>query len=140
MDNNQFNEFKPQGVSGSNKQLLSYIGLGCSGVGALLVFIFSIVTCARGQAASRARASYTSPLKLSYAWVGVLIGVIICIAGAILLILSKEKNEQLSKIAMIGLIVAVAAIVYACLTTVVICAYNCSFNSYWEKQYGSWFN
>lgn len=143
MDNNQFNQFNPQGGNGSTKQLLSYIGLGCSGFGAVLTFIFSIVTCARGKAASSARATFTEPLKLSYAWIGVLIGVLFCIAGIVLIILSKEKNEQLSKIAMIGLIVAAAAIIYAFLTTAIICSYNCSFNNYWEKKmkssYSSWF-
>lgn len=142
MDNNQFNQFNPQGGNGSTKQLLSYIGLGCSGLGAVLTFIFSIVTCARGQAASDARGTFTSPLKLSYAWIGVFIGVIFCIAGIVLIILSKEKDANLNKLAMVGLIVAAAAIIYALLTTCVICAYNCSYNNYFEskmKSYSSWF-
>lgn len=142
MDSNQFNQFNPKGGNPSTKQLFSYIGLGCSGLGAVLVFIFSIVTCARGRAASDARGSITAPLKLSYAWVGVFIGVIFCIAAIVLLILSKEKDVNLSKIAMIGIIVAAAAVIYALLTTVVICGYNCSFNNYTKnklKSYSSWF-
>lgn len=142
MDNNQFNKFNPQGGNVSTKQLFSYIGLGCSVLGAVLTFIFSIVTCARGRATMNSRGTFTAPLKLSYAGVGVFIGVIFCIAGIVLIILSKEKDTNLNKLAMVGLIVAAAAIVYALLTTCVICAYNCSFNNYVESEmrsYSSWF-
>ena len=145
MDNNQFNQFNqfnPMNGNNSTKTLFSYIGLGCSALGALLTFIFSIVTCARGEAATEARGTLKKPMVMSYFWIGILVGIIICIAGVVLLILSVEKGTQMSKITMVGLIVACAGIVYGFLTITTICSYTCSFNSnYYDKfykQYSSW--
>ena len=125
MDNNQIN---PQSGMISTKKLLEYIGAGCAFLGALLGFIFSIVTCSRGATATIKKAS--THLVMSYAWIGVLIAVIICIAGIVLLILSKEKGQKLSKLAMIALIVAAVAVVYVALVHITICSYNCTFNNY----------
>lgn len=140
MDNNQLNQFNqnnPQGGSISTKKLLEYIGAGCSFLGALVTFIFSIITCARGAAASEDKATLKHPLVMSLAWIGVLIGLIICIAGIVLLILSKEKEAGLSKLATIALIVAAVVVVYAIIVHVTICSYNCSFNSYYYDKYKS---
>lgn len=57
MDNNQFNQPNTQGVSISTKKILEYIGVGCAFAGALIGFIFSIVTCARGPIASVKKAT-----------------------------------------------------------------------------------
>ncbi len=146
MDNNQFNNFNqnnPQSGTISTKKLLEYIGAGCSFLGAVLTFIFSIVTCSRGGTASADRATTKHILSMSYAWIGVMIGIIICIAGIVLLIISKEKEAGLSKLALIAMIVAVVAAVYAILVHVTICSYNCSINSYYYdkmKSFSSYFD
>lgn len=129
MDNNQFNQFNPVKGNNSTKTLFSYIGLGCSVLGTLLSIIFSIVTCARGRAAVEKRGTFKKPMVVSYAWIGILIGLIICIAGVVLLILSIERGVQMSKITMIGIIVACTGLVYGFLTLTTICSYTCSFNS-----------
>lgn len=143
MDNNQFNNFNPVSGNNSKKMLFSYIGLGCSALGALLTFIFSIVTCARGKAASEARATMKKPMVMSHAWIGILIGLIICIVGIVMLILSMEKGVQMNKLTMIGLIVGVSAVVYGFLTITTLCSYTCTFNNdfadYIKDQFSSWY-
>lgn len=143
MDNNQFNQTITQGGPVSKKKLFEYIGVGCAFVGALIGFIFSIVTCARGPIASVKKATTKKPLVMSLAWIGVLVAVIIMVAGIVLIIVSKEKNAKLSKLATVALIVAVAAVVYVSMVHITICSYNCSYNNYisdkLSRAYGSFF-
>lgn len=143
MDNNQFNQPNTQGVSISTKKLLEYIGVGCAFAGALIGFIFSIVTCARGPIASVKKATTKKPLVMSLAWIGVLVAILIMIAGIVLIIISKEKNVKLSKLATVALIVAVAAVVYVSMVHITICSYNCSYNNYisdkLSRAYGGFF-
>lgn len=124
MDNNQFN---PMGGAGSSstKKLFEYIGLACSALGCLLVFIFSIITCSRGFAAS-----FAEDFKLTMSkWIiGVIIAAVVAVAGAVLSILSIEKGKKLSKLVIISLILAGIAIVYAIIPNATICAYNCVLN------------
>lgn len=139
MDNN-FNQSNPQSGSISTKKLLEYIGAGCSFLGAVISIICSIITCSRGAAASEDRATMKHSLVMSRVWIGVLVGILICIAGIVLLILSKEKEAQLSKLALIALIVAVVVVVYAILVHVTICSYNCSINDFIYDKYNSKYN
>lgn len=121
MDNNQFNQAL---TSASTKKIFEYVGLGCSALGCLLTFIFSIVTCSRGGAVFFDKQKF----KMSLWIIGVIIAVIIAIAGLVLSILSKEKGQKLSKIAMVSIILAVVAIIYAIIPNATICTYNCMLN------------
>lgn len=122
MDNNQFNQ-TPM-TSASTKKIFEYVGLGCSALGCLLTFIFSIVTCSRGGAVYWNKHKF----KMSLWLIGVVIAVIIAIAGLVLTILSMEKGQKLSKLAMISIILAAVAIVYAIIPNATICTYNCMLN------------
>ena len=122
MDNNQFNS--QSGISASTKKLLSYIGLGCSSLGCLLTFIFSIVSCSRVGKIIEKKGEFRMSLWI----IGVIIAAIIAIAGIVLTILSLEKGQKLSKIAMISFIVAAVAIIYAIIPNATICSYNCILN------------
>lgn len=121
MDNNQFNQAL---TSDSTKKIFEYVGLGCSALGCLLTFIFSIVTCSRGGAVFFDKHKF----KMSLWIIGVIIAVIIAIAGLVLTILSKEKGQKLSKLAMVSIILAVVAIIYAIIPNATICTYNCMLN------------
>lgn len=123
MDNNQLNPAK-----NSTKDLFKWIGLGCSSLGCLLTVIFSIVTCSRGNA-KLSDAMQEDKLKMSLAIIGVIIGLLIAIAGLVLSILSIEKGEKINKIVMISVIVAVVAIIWAIIPNATICGYNCMINN-----------
>lgn len=122
MDNNQFNQTSMPSIS--TKKIFEYVGLGCSALGCLLAIIFSIVTCSRGGAASYGKSRF----KMSLWIIGVVIAAIIAIAGLVLTILSLEKGQKLSKIAMVSIILAAVAIVYAIIPNATICSYNCMLN------------
>ena len=80
---------------------------------------------------------------MSLAWIGVLVAILIMIAGIVLIIISKEKNAKLSKLATVALIVAVVAVVYVSMVHITICSYNCSYNNYisdkLSRAYGGFF-
>lgn len=140
MDNNQFNQFNqfnPQGSNG-NKKIFSMIGLACSCFGFLLTLIFSIVTCSRGYAAScekfMGKKIFSFKLQLSLAIIGVVIGVLIAIAGIVLSILSIEKGTKISKIVIVSVAAGAFAIIYALFSNVTICSYNCSVNGNKEMK------
>ena len=128
MDNNQFNQFNPQNSNGT-KQLFKWIGLGCSSLGFLLTFIFSIVTCSRGGKKFESAIEEKEKIGMSLAIIGVIIGVIIAIAGIVLSILSIEKGTKLNKIVMVSIAVGAFALLYAVFTNATICSYNCSLNN-----------
>lgn len=127
MDNNfnqnqqQFDPFAngtqnqaPKKPVGDIFPLLSII---LSGVGMLLVFIGTILTCTCSKAGS------TSPV-----FILTIFGIIAAIAGAVMAILSVKDVKQVAKankIAIVGFVVGVFAIIYGILPTVTICGYNC---------------
>lgn len=142
MDNNQFNQFNQSNPKGTApmpaKKMFEYIGLGCSCLGFLLTFIFTIVTCSRGAEVVKDNMSkFKMEFGMSKWVIGVVIAVMIAIAGLVLSILSKEKGANLSKISMIAVIVASAAIVFAIFTNATICSYNCTMNNEIEDVYKS---
>lgn len=128
MDNNQFNQFKQASPNGK-KELFKWIGLGCSGFGFLLTFIFSIVTCSRAGVKFEQAIEEGEKIKVSLAIIGVIIGLLIAIAGVVLSILSIEKGSKIDKIVMVAIAVGAFAIVYAIFSNATICGYNCSLNS-----------
>lgn len=122
MDNNQFNS--EPAASMSTKKIFEYVGLGCSCLGCLLTIIFSIVTCSRGGAVFWDEKEF----GMSKWIIGVIIAVIIAIAGLVLSILSMEKGQKMSKLVMVSIIVSVVAIIYAIIPNGTICSYNCILN------------
>lgn len=60
--------------------------------------------------------------------IGVIIAALIAIAGLVFTILSLEKGQKLSKFAMVSIILAAVAIVYAIIPNATICSYNCMLN------------
>lgn len=119
MDNNQF-------YSGRNqtKMLFQWIGFGCSCLGCLLTVIFSIVTCSRGIKVLE----HEGEFGMSKWIIGVIIAVIIAVAGLVLSILSIEKGTKINKIVMVSVIVAFVAIIWAIIPNTTICSYNCMLN------------
>lgn len=127
MDNNfnqnqqQFDPFAngmqnqtPKKPAGDIFPLISII---LSGVGMLLVLIGTILTCTCSKAGS------TSPV-----FILTIFGIITAIVGVVMAILSVKDFKQVakaSKIAMVGFVLGVFAIIYGILPTVTICGYNC---------------
>lgn len=145
MDNNQFNQFNQSnplgGVPMSQKKMFEYIGLGCSCLGFLLTFIFTIVTCSRGAEVAKSNFSrWKFEFGMSKWIIAVIIGVIIAIAGLVFSILSKEQGANLSKISMIAILVACATIIFAIFTNATICSYNCTMNNELESQFKNAFS
>lgn len=141
MDNNQTNQFSkvnPLGKGGfADKKLFELIALGCSCLGCLLSFIFTIVTCSRGPKASFSKNSdgYTMSLWI----IGVIIAAIIAIAGIVFAILSKEKEQKLGMMAMIAIAVSAVALIFAIIPNVTICSYNCCLNDEIKRSVTSMF-
>ena len=123
MDNNQFNQFGSKPMS--TKKIFEYAGLGCSGLGCFLTIIFSIITCSRSPKVSMS----SDDFKLSNWIIGVIIAVLIAIAGLVLTILSLEKGQQISKLDMISIIVAAVAIIWTIIPNATFCGYNCVLNN-----------
>ena len=126
MDNNQFYPGKS-----STKKLFQWLGFGLSCGGCFLTILFSIITCSRGGKIFRKEGE----LKLSLFIIGVVIGVLIAIAGLVLSILSLEKGARLadmSKITMVAMIVACVAIIWAIIPNATICGYNCVVNDLFD--------
>lgn len=118
MDNNQFNQTSMPSIS--TKKIFEYVGLGCSALGCLLTF----VTCSRGGAVYWDKHKF----KMSLWLIGVIIAALIAVAGLVFTILSLEKGQKLSKLAMVSIILAAVAIVYAIIPNATICSYNCMLN------------
>lgn len=132
MDNNFMNQKGPM----STKKLFEIIGLGCAALGCLLTFIFNIVTCSRSPKASM---DSKDGFSISLWVIGVVIAAIIAVAGAVLAILSKEKGEKLGMMAMIAIIVAGVALVFAIIPNATICAYNCALTDEMGKIFSSYY-
>ena len=125
-----------------NKKLFSFIGLGCSCFGFLLTMLFSIITCSRGDEVVKKtfvkriwKGKYKdAKFGMSFALIGVIIGLLIAIAGIVLSILSMEKNAKMGAVVLVSLIVGGFAIVYGVLSNATICGYNCVINCEIDKE------
>jgi|GEM_PF-4194873 len=117
-------------ISEGTRKILSIIAIACSCLGTLLTIVFTSVCCGRGKAMlMKAVEDSDGEIKGSLAIIGVIIGVVFCIAGLVLAILSMDRNEKVSKIVIIALVVAFVGIVYGIIPNVTMCAYRCSLNS-----------
>lgn len=117
----------------SQKKLFSIIAVACGGVGFLLSFIFTIVSC---------NASADNLLKDlmkgkdphgSYFFILVLLGAIIAIAGAVFAFLSREAGTGVWNgfdiFAITAFALCVVTLLFAIFPHVTICAYNCKLNT-----------
>lgn len=109
----------------SNNNMLELIGLICSGVGMLLVFIGTILTCTCSASASADKGTFsTSPI-----FILTIFGIIAAIVGVVFAIMTiKEKKSvaNAGKLTIVAAVVGIFAIIYGILPTVTVCGYNCS--------------
>ena len=106
-----------------NKKLLGMIGLGCSAGGFLLSFIMTFVSC---------NLSFDKLKELdfdgSYAYIVVLLGAIIAIAGGVLSFLSREEGKGVLMgfdiFALISFGLVIVTLLFATFPHITICAYN----------------
>lgn len=106
-----------------NKKLLGMIGLGCSAGGFLLSFIMTFVSC---------NLSFDKLKELdfdgSYAYIVVLLGAIIAIAGGVLSFLSREEGKGVFMgfdiFALISFGLVIVTLLFATFPHITICAYN----------------
>ena len=105
-------------MNDSIKSILSYVSLGCGALGALLVFLCGILTCALPKV--------DDGIELRWTFVLVVIGFVLAIVGCVAGVLSISKGQDMSTINIctkIGILTSVVAILFF-LTS---CTYVCGF-------------
>lgn len=118
-------------MNSDTKKILTWVGLGCATLGCLLSVIFSIVTCAKGEWTIDTSAKSMSQgikVKMSLAFIGTIIGIVLAIVGIVLTIVALEKEGMMFKMAIISIAVATFAVLYGTISTVTVCSYGCSIN------------
>lgn len=107
-----------------NKKLFGMIGLGCASAGFLLSFIMTFVACNL----SAEKITDSSKFSGSYAFIGVLIGAIIAIAGGVFAFLSREAGTGVwngfDLFALISFALVVVTLIFTTFPHITICAYN----------------
>ncbi len=106
-------------MNDSIKSILSYVSLGCGALGALLVFLCGILTCALPKVGD-------DGIELRWTFVLVVIGFVLAIVGCVAGVLSISKGQDMSTINIwtkIGILTSVVAILFF-LTS---CTYVCGF-------------
>ena len=106
-------------MNDSIRKILSYVSLGCGALGALLVFLCGILTCALPKVGD-------DGIELRWTFVLVVIGFVLAIVGCVAGVLSISKGQDMSTINIctkIGILTSVVAILFF-LTS---CTYVCGF-------------
>lgn len=106
-------------MNDSIKSILSYVSLGCGALGALLVFLCGILTCALPKVGD-------DGIELRWTFVLVVIGFVLAIVGCVAGVLSISKGQDMSTINIctkIGILTSAVAILFF-LTS---CTYVCGF-------------
>lgn len=150
MDNNQQNAFQTQpNMQASNTQMsnnnqvsvLELVGLILAAVGLLVSFIFTICSCnasATNSAVSTLVQSssykFEDWFEGSFLVIGAIIGVIMAIAGIVLVFVAKAQQKKIGVIGKITILIAFIAILLGTVPNITICAYNCSLNGQVEDQ------
>ena len=114
-------------MNSDTKKILTWVGLGCATLGCLLSVIFSIVTCAKGEWTIDTSAKSMSQgikVKMSLAFIGTIIGIVLAIVGIVLTIVALEKEGMMFKVAIISIAVATFAVLYGTISTVTVCSYG----------------
>ena len=116
-------------MNDSIKKILSYVSLGCGALGALLVFLCGILTCALPKVKVDYYNYYSEikgTIELRWTFVFVVIGFVLAIVGCAAGVLSISKGQDIATINMftkIGILTSVVAILFF-LTS---CTYVCGF-------------
>ena len=116
-------------MNDSIKKILSYVSLGCGALGALLVFLCGILTCALPKVKVDYYNYYSEikgTIELRWTFVLVVIGFVLAIVGCVAGVLSISKGQNMSTINIwtkIGILTSVVAILFF-LTS---CTYVCGF-------------
>lgn len=150
MDNNQQNAFNTQpNMQASNMQMsnskrvsvLELVGLILASVGLLMSFIFTIWSCNASAMNSTVSAivktssyKYADWFEGSFLVIGAIIGVIMAIAGIVLVFVAKIQKKKVGVLGKITILIAFLAILLGTIPNVTICAYNCSLNDEVEVQ------
>lgn len=112
----------------ANFNLFELISIICSGVGMLMVFIGSILTCTCSAKKSVGSSSFT----MSPIFVLTIFGILVAAAGVVLAILAIKDTKNPVKAGMLAKI-AVAlgafAVLYGLIPMITVCGYNCSLNN-----------
>lgn len=139
----QFDPFSNNKMTGNNSSnkinadMLPIISLLLSGIGMFLVFIGTILTCTCSASKATVGAVSTSPV-----FIVTVFGILFAIAGAVIAILKLKDyktNKNVNKIAVVGFVLGVFAMIYGILPTVTICGYNCQINNAIESEYEDFF-
>lgn len=119
--------------------VLSLIGIICAGVSLIFAILGTTFTCACSASKTvNTAAMIGEKYKMSAMLVFSILAVIIAIAGIVLAIIALAKNRA-DKVAVLALIVAGVAFIYALLPMLTICSYNCSLNNSHKALYQSLF-
>ena len=114
-------------MNDSIRKILSYVSLGCGALGALLVFLCGILTCALPKVGDDYKLfGIELGIELRWTFVLVVIGFVLAIVGCVAGVLSISKGQDMSTINIctkIGILTSVVAILFF-LTS---CTYVCGF-------------
>lgn len=120
------------------KKMFDIIGISCAGVGFLLTFIFTFISC-NSSAKKAVKLDYDGSLL----YIVVAAGAVLAIAGAVFAFLAYEKGQKPTIFAIITLGLVVVTLLFAIVPHVTICAYNCSMEDHMKDSLGglsSYFN
>ena len=106
------------------KKIFEIVGISCAGVGLLLSFIFTFLSCSF-SAKNIVKGDYNGSLM----FIAVAVGAVIAIAGAVFAFLSMTKGEKMSIMVLITFGLVAATIIFATIPHITLCAYNCSIES-----------
>lgn len=115
------------------KKLFEIIGISCAGVGFLLTFIFTFISCSSSAKKVATKGDYDGSLL----FIVVVVGAILAIGGGVLAFLSKEQGAKFGIMALITFGLVAVTMLFAVLPHATICAYNCSMKDKAESRASS---
>ena len=118
-------------MNDSIKSILSYVSLGCGALGALLVFLCGILTCALPKVGD-------DGIELRWTFVLVVIGFVLAIVGCVAGVLSISKGQDMSTIKKkkkIGILTSVVAILFFLTSCTYVCSFKGGAEDGLEKEY-----
>lgn len=117
-------------MNDSIRKILSYVSLGCGALGALLVFLCGILTCALPKV--------DDGIELRWTFVLVVIGFVLAIVGCVAGVLSISKGQDMSTINIwtkIGILTSVVAILFFLTSCTYVCSFKGGAEDGLEKEY-----
>ena len=128
-------------MNDSIKSILSYVSLGCGALGALLVFLCGILTCALPKVKVDFYNYYSEikgTIELRWTFVLVVIGFVLAIVGCVAGVLSISKGQDMSTINIwtkIGILTSVVAILFFLTSCTYVCGFKGGAEDGLEKEY-----